>query len=1288
MLLVCSGIDAQAACRNAGENCNAFRRCCGGLSCGPLGNTRCFHSPRREGEPCSAFNRCDSGLCCNGSSRCEVSGGSGETCASCPTNACEDGLSCGPITESPRRCYSTPRQLGEPCSSTACAAGLSCGPIGDRVCYDSPRQRGQPCSAFNPCGGGLCCSSGGLCIDSGDAGEPCSACAVRACDGGLSCGPVTESPRRCYGVPRDLGEPCSSTGCGAGLSCGPVTNRVCFHSPRREGEPCASSACAGGLCCGGDLTCKREAGDGDPCACPLRGDGGCEDGFSCGPGSDDPRLCYPSPRQLGDPCSVFNTCANGLSCGPVGDQHCYHEPRIEDEPCASDGACRADLYCDNLLSVVGTCRPRPGLGEGCSASEPCIDGLSCGPVHDRKCYNVPREYAEPCSVFNPCGDGLTCHPGVQRCYTAPRQHGEPCSLGFACADGLTCHPGVQRCFNSPREFEEPCSLGFACGDGLSCQPGVQRCYHSPRRFEEPCSLGFECGDCLSCAPGVHRCYSVPRGPGEPCGPVNPCGDEGFFCHPLLLRCVPVEAADPTDIDFCAGLYDAGLAQAAIELGAAVGYSLGGAAAAGLAVSAEQGVVYGPDGECGCFTATCIGGEAAADVEVFTAVAVVPNWGDFAGASLVVASGADVFLGFTAGVILSADGSNVLGSVTSYSIGVGGSLFELGVARCNTVLSEVPPDRIPDPAPRCGCGDVDAEDADDDGYPDCVDSCPDDPDMVAPSGCRDCGEAPVDRDGDGIEDCEDDCPDDGAKTEAGVCGCGVSDDDGDDDGTPDCNDECPNVPTVTVADACGCSPPQVDRDGDGVLDCRDGCPDDSQKIAPGACGCGVPEAAVCADLCPNDDSKVAPGVCGCGAPDPVGSHAPTIACFDGEGECAGELTTVSTAALATDRCGGALTPVTQADDRFPAGQSSVTWGATDEAGNSASCDAAVFVVDTTAPALSCPAAVTVEADTACIGLANPNATATELCQAFELARAPAQTMWSLGSHVVTHTATDGSGNVARCESTVTVVDATSPVAVAGDDIGDLEADAACRIAVALDGSASSDNCGVASYAWSEAGVPVGAVAEPTVTLEGVGAHTLDLRVCDGSGNCDDDALTVEVATSRMACFGVRHASVRLGSRRGKLQVRGRFQPSACTAIDLAAGARVSVDDASFVVPAGGFRQRAHDAVYNGDGWRLVVDLRHGDWRLDMRAGDTSGLTPSDGLSVEIQLDRQVDREHVATVAGRRGRAARWTYQATGRPRCLERRWSARSTSASAPAASMVANPDSARQPAVFTRRGAP
>ena len=118
-----------------------------------------------------------------------------------------------------------------------------------------------------------------------------------------------------------------------------------------------------------------------------------------------------------------------------------------------------------------------------------------------------------------------------------------------------------------------------------------------------------------------------------------------------------------------------------------------------------------------------------------------------------------------------------------------------------------------------------------------DECQQVPDPVEPV-------EPADSDDDGIPDDMDGCPDDPNKTAKGICGCGVADGDSDEDGVPDCFDVCPSQDD------------RADSDGDGVLNCFDGCPDDAGKRDPGICGCGKSDEDAdgdgrleCHDNCP-------------------------------------------------------------------------------------------------------------------------------------------------------------------------------------------------------------------------------------------------------------------------------------------------------------------------------------------------------------------------------------------------------------------------------------------------------
>jgi len=123
--------------------------------------------------------------------------------------------------------------------------------------------------------------------------------------------------------------------------------------------------------------------------------------------------------------------------------------------------------------------------------------------------------------------------------------------------------------------------------------------------------------------------------------------------------------------------------------------------------------------------------------------------------------------------------------------------------------------------------------------------------------------------------------------------------------------------------------------------------------------------------------------------------------------------------------------------FPVGITTVTWTATDAAGNSASATQNVTVEDTTAPTVTAPADVTVESSEpvavalgtpAVSDLADPNPTVTN--------DAPA--LFPLGTTTVTWTATDASGNSSTATQTVIVNEPVpQPLAAPTDLIATVE-----------------------------------------------------------------------------------------------------------------------------------------------------------------------------------------------------------------------------------------------------------
>lgn len=107
----------------------------------------------------------------------------------------------------------------------------------------------------------------------------------------------------------------------------------------------------------------------------------------------------------------------------------------------------------------------------------------------------------------------------------------------------------------------------------------------------------------------------------------------------------------------------------------------------------------------------------------------------------------------------------------------------------------------------------ASDRDNDGIPDDIDACPDEPEDHKGNDPNDGCPLPPDRDGDGIPDQYDKCPDQPEDKDGIDDGDGCPEDDADNDGVPDAVDHCPKMPGKPSSDPNrnGC-PTYIQEDG--------------------------------------------------------------------------------------------------------------------------------------------------------------------------------------------------------------------------------------------------------------------------------------------------------------------------------------------------------------------------------------------------------------------------------------------------------------------------------------------
>ena len=122
----------------------------------------------------------------------------------------------------------------------------------------------------------------------------------------------------------------------------------------------------------------------------------------------------------------------------------------------------------------------------------------------------------------------------------------------------------------------------------------------------------------------------------------------------------------------------------------------------------------------------------------------------------------------------------------------------------------------------------------------------------------------------------------------------------------------------------------------------------------------------------------------------------------------------------------------------------------------------------------------------------------------------------GNHTVTVRVRDAAGNTDTASRVIDVIDNVPPVADAGEDVTVLPG-----TEVALDGSGSTDDTGIASYNWTFEydGAPVLLLGPfPKFTFGIMGEYNVTLNVTDLAGNWATDAVVVTVVDREPPAFG--------------------------------------------------------------------------------------------------------------------------------------------------------------------------
>ena len=190
--------------------------------------------------------------------------------------------------------------------------------------------------------------------------------------------------------------------------------------------------------------------------------------------------------------------------------------------------------------------------------------------------------------------------------------------------------------------------------------------------------------------------------------------------------------------------------------------------------------------------------------------------------------------------------------------------------------------------------------------------------------------------------------------------------------------------------------------------------------------------------------------------------------------------------------------------FKAGLTSVTYTFKDAKGNSTACSFNVSVEDLLPPTATCPANITVNANTGgCIAIVNwTPPTFTDECDATPTVtstHAP-NSFFFFGPTQVTYTATDDAGNVGSCTFIVTVKDLQPPVANCQNITVSLGAGGTVTVTSAQVDNNSTDNC---FYNYE----PLNASATYNCTNMGPNNYTLVIK--DAGGNTASKTCTVTV-----------------------------------------------------------------------------------------------------------------------------------------------------------------------------------
>ena len=248
----------------------------------------------------------------------------------------------------------------------------------------------------------------------------------------------------------------------------------------------------------------------------------------------------------------------------------------------------------------------------------------------------------------------------------------------------------------------------------------------------------------------------------------------------------------------------------------------------------------------------------------------------------------------------------------------------------------------------------------------------------------------------------------------------------------------NTGSATASDSCDDSPVISFEDNMASGDCANESTIERTWTATDACG----NESTCIQLISISDDE-----------------APTISCpVDVTIGCSESTLPANTGeASATDNCDDApevtFSDVTVGGDCPLLLTITRTWTATDDCGNTSSCVQTIIVTDTDAPAITCPADITIECDESTDPANTGFATGSDECSDPEITFEDAFEGSGCAQESFifrTWTATDECGQTSTCVQLISIVDTTSPIISCPPDV-----------TVQCDDSTSPDDTGVAT-----------------------------------------------------------------------------------------------------------------------------------------------------------------------------------------------------------------------------------